>query len=46
MDIYCQKRFKMGKVKVTLLTTIRNKTNGGEYAKQVVRLLQNGEAED
>ena len=33
-------------VKVTLITTIRNKTNGGEYAKQVVRLLQNNVMED
>jgi len=36
----------MNKIKVTLLTTIRNKTNGGECAKQVVRLLQNGGMED
>lgn len=36
----------MNKIKVTLLSTIRNKTNGGEHAKQVVRLLKNGELED
>ena len=34
------------KVKVTLLTTIRNKTNSGEHAKQVVMILQNDVMED
>jgi len=34
------------KVKVTLITTIRNKTNGGKPAKQVVRLLQNNVMEN